>query len=56
MLEEKAIISGIIKNYKIEAIERREDVQIIAELVIRSKNGLYVQIQPRPQKEFRSKI
>lgn len=47
LLEEKVIISGVLRRYKIAAAERREDVSIVAELVIRAKNGLNVKLTPR---------
>ncbi|XP_015119502.1 cytochrome P450 4c3 [Diachasma alloeum] len=47
VLEEKAVISGVLRKYRIEAAERREDISITAELVIRAKNGLNVRITPR---------
>uniref|UniRef100_A0A0C9RJA5 Cyp4c3_0 protein n=1 Tax=Fopius arisanus TaxID=64838 RepID=A0A0C9RJA5_9HYME len=47
LLEEKAVISGVLRKFRIESAERREDVSITAELVIRAKNGLNVRIKPR---------
>ncbi|XP_023288054.1 cytochrome P450 4c3 [Orussus abietinus] len=47
LLEEKAIISGILRKYRIEAAERREDVCVTGELVLRAKGGLHIRISPR---------
>jgi hypothetical protein len=47
LLEEKALISGVLRKYILEAAERREDITTTAELVIRAKNGLHLRIQPR---------
>lgn len=46
-LEEKSIISAVIRNYKIEAVDRREDLTLLGELILRPKNGLRVNITPR---------
>ncbi|KAJ8674728.1 hypothetical protein QAD02_010514 [Eretmocerus hayati] len=47
LLEEKTLISGILRRYVVEAAERRENIQVSAELVIRAKNGLRIRIHPR---------
>ncbi|XP_063976066.1 cytochrome P450 4c3 isoform X3 [Diachasmimorpha longicaudata] len=47
LLEEKVVISGVLRKFRIESAERREDISITAELVIRAKNGLNVRITPR---------
>lgn len=46
-LEEKTLISGVLRKFKVEAAERREDVRISAELIIRAKDGLHISIYPR---------
>ncbi|XP_058789147.1 cytochrome P450 4c3 [Phymastichus coffea] len=50
LLEEKCIISGILRKFVIEAAERREDIRISAELIIRAKNGLHIKIKSRSTK------
>ncbi|XP_011501315.1 PREDICTED: cytochrome P450 4c3 [Ceratosolen solmsi marchali] len=47
LLEEKVLISGVLRKYRLEATERREDITTTAELVIRAKNGLHIRIHPR---------
>lgn len=47
MLEEKVVISTVIRNYKIEAVDRREDLTLLGELVLRPKDGLAVKITKR---------
>lgn len=46
-LEEKSIISAVLRNYVIEAVDRREDLTLLGELILRPKNGLRVRITPR---------
>lgn len=46
-LEEKSIISAVIRNYVVEAVDRREDLTLLGELILRPKNGLRVRITRR---------
>jgi cytochrome P450 family 4 len=47
ILEEKAVISAVLRKYKIEAVDRREDLTLLGELILRPKDGLAVRITPR---------
>ncbi|XP_069698222.1 cytochrome P450 4c3 [Periplaneta americana] len=47
MLEEKAVISSILRKYRVEAVDRREDLILLGELILRPKHGLRVKIFPR---------
>ncbi|XP_059611050.1 cytochrome P450 4c3 [Phlebotomus argentipes] len=48
ILEEKSVISAVLRKYKIEAVDRREDLTLMGELILRPKDGLRVRITPRP--------
>lgn len=47
ILEEKAIISSVLRNYKIEAVDRRENLTLLGELILRPKDGLACRITRR---------
>lgn len=47
-LEEKSVISAVLRKYVIEAVDRREDLTLLGELILRPKNGLQVKITARP--------
>lgn len=47
ILEEKAVISTVLRKYKIESVDRREDLTLLGELILRPKDGLRVKITPR---------
>ncbi|XP_071439899.1 cytochrome P450 4c3 [Hetaerina americana] len=47
MLEEKAVVSSVLRKYRIKAVDRREDLTLLGELILRPKHGLRVQIFPR---------
>jgi len=47
MMEQKVILSTIFRNFVIEAAEKREDIILLAELILRPKHGHRVKITPR---------
>lgn len=47
ILEEKSVISAVLRKYKVEAIDRREDLTLLGELILRPKDGLRVKITCR---------
>uniref|UniRef100_A0A182N1K2 Cytochrome P450 n=1 Tax=Anopheles dirus TaxID=7168 RepID=A0A182N1K2_9DIPT len=47
ILEEKSVISAVLRKFRIEAVNRREDVQLLCDLVLRPKDGLTVRLLPR---------
>ncbi|KAF4525295.1 hypothetical protein B566_EDAN014816 [Ephemera danica] len=36
-----------LRHYRVHAVERRENLMLLGELILRPKNGLCVQITPR---------
>ncbi|XP_033606537.1 cytochrome P450 4c3 isoform X8 [Cryptotermes secundus] len=47
LLEEKAVIASILRTYRVEAVDRREDLTLLGELILRPKHGLRIKIFPR---------
>ena len=47
MLEEKTIISNILRNFRIEAVEERDKLLLAAEMVLRSRGGVKLRFIPR---------
>lgn len=47
ILEEKTVISTVLRKYRIEAVERREDVKLLGDLVLRPRDGLKIKISRR---------
>jgi cytochrome P450 family 4 len=47
LLEEKAAIASILRKYRVEAVDRREDLSLLGELILRPKYGLRIKIFPR---------
>ncbi|KFB52265.1 AGAP010414-PA-like protein [Anopheles sinensis] len=46
-LEEKAVLSAVVRHYRIEAVHRREDLVLYGDLVMRTKEGLKIRIYKR---------
>lgn len=47
ILEEKSVLSSILRKYRVEAIDRREDLTLLGELILRPKDGIHLKIVPR---------
>ncbi|XP_077286806.1 cytochrome P450 4c3 isoform X2 [Arctopsyche grandis] len=47
ILEEKTVLSTLLRKYRVESTERREDITLLGELILRPKNGLQLKIYPR---------
>jgi len=47
MLEEKTVLSYMLRHYRIQSLDRREDMKLLLDLVLRPKNGIRVIITPR---------
>ena len=51
MLEEKVILSSIFRNFTVKSMQEREDLNPVAELILRPEKGIVVQLTPRKYKE-----
>lgn len=47
ILEEKVILSSIIRKFKVEAIDRREDLTLMCEQILRPKDGIRLKLTRR---------
>jgi cytochrome P450 family 4 len=47
LLEEKTVLSCILRHYKVQSLDMREDINLMAELILRPEKGLQVIITPR---------
>ncbi|GLH09720.1 Uncharacterized protein GBIM_14763 [Gryllus bimaculatus] len=49
MLEEKAVLSTLLRRYSFRAVDKQEDLKLLSELVLRPSNGIRIKIQRRHQ-------
>ncbi|CAN7949554.1 unnamed protein product, partial [Ixodes hexagonus] len=47
MSEEKIVIANILRRYKLQSLFHRDQVGIVAEMVLRPKNGIRIRFTPR---------
>ena len=47
MLEEKVILSTIFRHFSVKSMQEREDLNPMAELILRPEKGIIVQLTPR---------
>uniref|UniRef100_A0A131XVF7 Putative cytochrome p450 4w1 n=1 Tax=Ixodes ricinus TaxID=34613 RepID=A0A131XVF7_IXORI len=47
MSEEKIVIANILRRYKLQSLDQRDQVCLVAEIVLRPKNGLRIKFIPR---------
>jgi cytochrome P450 family 4 len=47
LLEEKTVLSYILRHYQVQSLDRREDMKLLMELVLRPENGVKLILSPR---------
>jgi len=47
MLEEKVVLSSVLRKVRLQSLDKREDIPLLLELVLRPQNGLRIKISPR---------
>lgn len=47
ILEEKVILSSVLRKFKVEALDRREDLTLMCEQILRPKDGIRVRLTRR---------
>ncbi|RZF46868.1 hypothetical protein LSTR_LSTR008249 [Laodelphax striatellus] len=47
LLEEKTIISSILRKFRVESTEKQEDICLMMDLVLRPESGVKVKLYPR---------
>jgi cytochrome P450 family 4 len=47
MLEMKTVLSYMLRHYRIRSLDRREDMKVVADLILRPDNGVWLTITAR---------
>uniref|UniRef100_UPI0037E8F292 cytochrome P450 4V8 n=1 Tax=Semicossyphus pulcher TaxID=241346 RepID=UPI0037E8F292 len=47
MMEEKVILSAILRNFDVEAAQKREDLRPVGELILRPERGIWIKLEKR---------
>jgi cytochrome P450 family 4 len=47
LLEEKAVLSTVLRKFKLESLDKREGIDLMFQLILKPKYGLRIKITPR---------
>nr|CAH0113238.1 unnamed protein product [Daphnia galeata] len=47
LLEEKSILSAIFRNFHVRSLDKREEIILLAELILRPRDGIRVHLEPK---------
>ena len=47
MMSQKVILSTLFRHFQVESLEKREDLVLLGELVLRPRDGINVRLTPR---------
>jgi hypothetical protein len=47
MLEEKVVLSSVLRTLRLQSLDTKEDIPLLLELILRPKDGLRVKISAR---------
>lgn len=51
MIEEKVLISSILREFRVESATPREDLKLLSEIVLRPQDGNFLKLFPRTLSE-----
>jgi hypothetical protein len=47
MLEEKVVLSSVLRKLRLQSLDTTEDIPLLLELILRPKDGLRIKISAR---------
>ncbi|KAG9479846.1 hypothetical protein GDO78_011724 [Eleutherodactylus coqui] len=47
LMEEKVVLSAILRNFTVKASQTREDICLVGELILRPQDGMWIELQKR---------
>ncbi|XP_057365883.1 cytochrome P450 4c3-like [Daphnia carinata] len=47
LMEEKAVLSAILRNFHVQSLDKREEIVLLAELILRPRDGIRVRLEPK---------
>lgn len=50
LMEEKVIVASVLRHFNIEALDKPEDIPLLAELILRPRDGNRVRLTPKTLK------
>lgn len=49
LMEEKIVISTVLRQFRIETVDKLEDIKLMNEIILRPETGVQVKLYPRHQ-------
>lgn len=46
-MEEKIVVASVLRRFHVEAIDKAEDLALLAELILRPKDGIRLRLTPK---------
>ena len=47
LMEEKIILSSIFRNFQVKALDKREELILLIELILRPRDGIRLRLTPK---------
>ncbi len=51
-MEEKSVLAAIFRNFHVKSLEKREEIILMAELILRPRDGIRVCLVPKGKKDI----
>ncbi|MBN3301800.1 CP4V2 protein, partial [Amia calva] len=49
LMEEKVILSAVLRHFHVEACQKRDDLRVVGELILRPDNGIWIKLEKRKE-------
>ena len=49
-MEEKSVLASIFRNFEVKSLDKREEIVLMAELILRPRDGIRVCLVPKKKK------
>ena len=46
-MEEKVVLSTVLRNFHIESLDKRDDLVVLGQLILRPRDGIRLRLTPR---------
>ena len=47
LMEEKVVLSTVLRNFHIESLDKRDDLVVLGQLILRPRDGIRLRLTPR---------
>jgi len=47
LMEEKVVLASVLRNFSVEACQKREDLRPVGELILRPEHGIRIKLEKR---------